>query len=70
MTVDEPLLRAYVDGELEPALRDQVEAAVANSTELQAQVQQLRASCLPYRAAFEAHQLPEAPRHCCRWWSR
>lgn len=61
MTMDEPLLRAYVDGELDPALRDQVEAAVAHSPELQDLVRQLRASCLPYRAAFEAQQLPEPP---------
>ena len=61
MTVDEPLLRAYVDGELDPVVREQVEAVLANSTELQAQAQALRASCLPYRMAFEAQALPPIP---------
>ena len=61
MTVDEPLLRAYVDGDLDPVMREQVEAVLANSTELQAQAQALRASCLPYRMAFEAQSLPLPP---------
>lgn len=61
MVVDDAMLRAYVDGELEAGLRQQVEAAVANSTALQTQVQALRASCLPYRAAFDAQMLPAPP---------
>lgn len=61
MVVDEVMLRAFVDGELEPGLRQQVESAVANSPSLQAQVQALRASCLPYRAAFDAQTLPPPP---------
>jgi anti-sigma factor RsiW len=61
MIVDEPLLRAYVDGELDPVTREQVEAVLANNTELQAQAQALRASCLPYRMAFEAQALPLPP---------
>lgn len=61
MIVDEPMLRAYVDGELDPVMREQVEAVLANNAELQTQVQALRASCLPYRTAFEAQGLPELP---------
>ena len=61
MIVDEALLRAYVDGELDPVTREQVEAVLANSSELQAQAQALRASCLPYRMAFEAQALPPPP---------
>lgn len=61
MIVDEPMLRAYVDSELEPVMREQVEAVLANNTELQTQARALRASCLPYRTAFEAHALPEPP---------
>lgn len=61
MVVDEVMLRAFVDGELEPGLRQQVESAIANSPSLQMQVQALRASCLPYRAAFDAQALPPPP---------
>jgi anti-sigma factor RsiW len=61
MVVDESMLRAYVDGELDPATREKVEAVVAHSPELQAQVAALRASCLPYGTAFEAQALPPLP---------
>ena len=44
MVVDDAMLRAYVDGELEADLRQLVEAAVANSPNLQAEVQALRSS--------------------------
>lgn len=61
MIADEALLRAYVDGELDAATRQQVEVALAHSAELQTQVEALRASCLPYRAAFDAQALPPLP---------
>lgn len=61
MVVDESVLRAYVDGELDPATREKVEAVVAHSPELQAQVTSLRASCLPYGTAFDAQALPPVP---------
>ncbi len=61
MTFDEPLLRAFVDGELDPASRAQVEHALLHSPELQVQVAALQASCLPYQAAFDAQALPELP---------
>ena len=61
MKVDELLLRAYVDGELEPQRREQVEAVLAHSPELQALAEALRASCLPYRAAYDSQTLPPLP---------
>jgi anti-sigma factor RsiW len=61
MNADEPLLRAYVDGELDPARREQVEVLLAHRPDLQLTVDALRASCLPYRAAFDAQALPPVP---------
>jgi len=61
MNADEPLLRAYVDGELDPARREQVELLLAHRPDLQLTVDALRASCLPYRAAFDAQALPRVP---------
>lgn len=61
MTVDEPTLRAYVDGELEAREVREVEEAIEASEELQRQVRLLRASRLPYHAAYAAQTLPEVP---------
>lgn len=61
MSVDETMLRAYVDGELDPATREQLEHVLAHSPALQDQVAALQASCLPYQAAFEAQPLPALP---------
>jgi anti-sigma factor RsiW len=61
MIIDEVILRAYVDGELSPEERGRVEAAVSNSAGLRKQVEALQASCLPYRAAFDAFTLPPIP---------
>jgi anti-sigma factor RsiW len=63
MNVDESMLRAYVDGELDATTRQQVETVIAHSAELQSQLEALRASCLPYRAAFESQRLPDLPAH-------
>jgi anti-sigma factor RsiW len=57
------LFRAYVDGELTPAERTQVEIAVAHSDTLKAHMQAMKASCLPYRTAFDTQQLPNIPVH-------
>jgi anti-sigma factor RsiW len=57
------LLRAYVDGELSPAERSKVEVAVAHSDALQTQLQAMKASCLPYRTAFDMQHLPSIPDH-------
>lgn len=52
-------LRAYVDGELPPQRRAEVEAAIAANAELAAQAQTLFASRLPYQSAFA--QVPIQP---------
>jgi anti-sigma factor RsiW len=61
MNIDEALLRAYVDGDLDAHTRQHVDSVVAHSAPLQAQLQALRASCLPYRAAHEAQSMPAPP---------
>jgi anti-sigma factor RsiW len=66
MNIDESTLRAYVDSELPREQREQVETALANNPQLQEQVSALRASCLPYRAAFEMQKLPPMPESLSR----
>lgn len=68
MIVDETMLRACVDGELDAVTRQQVETALAHSADLQLQAEALRASCLPYGAAFEtqAQGLPPLPENLRR----
>jgi anti-sigma factor RsiW len=61
MNIDDTDLLAYVDGELPPHRRAEVEAAVAGSVELMAKVRALRASALPYHEAFEGQRLPAVP---------
>lgn len=61
MHIDEQTLRAYVDGELSAAHREQIEAMLEHDAERQQVVQALQASCLPYRQAFETQRLPELP---------
>jgi anti-sigma factor RsiW len=61
MHIDELTLRAYVDGELSLAECGRVEAALAHSSELSAQIESMRASVLPYRAAFDAQVVPAVP---------
>lgn len=60
MDVDDRLLMSYVDGKLSLDDRLAAEASIAASTEIAERVAALRASCLPYRAAFE-HLQPPAP---------
>jgi hypothetical protein len=66
MIIDEVILRAYVDGELSPEERGRVEAAVSNNADLRKQVEALQASCLPYRAAFDALTSPPIPETLAR----
>ncbi|MGL4231112.1 MAG: anti-sigma factor family protein, partial [Casimicrobium sp.] len=61
MNIDETTLRAYVDGELSPAERERIAAAIANSVALEGQVAAMRASVLPYQAAFDAQPMPAMP---------
>jgi anti-sigma factor RsiW len=64
--IDDSMLMLYVDGELPPEQRAEVEAAIAHSHDLGARVDALRASCLPYRAAFERQTLPPVPESLAR----
>ena len=61
MNEDDIRLLAYVDNELAPAERAEVEAAVAASPVLADVVASLRASRLPYRETFVAQVLPPVP---------
>jgi anti-sigma factor RsiW len=61
MSIDDTDLLAYVDGNLPPERRTEVEAAVADSADLAARLRALRASALPYAAAFEAQAFPPVP---------
>ncbi len=61
MWPDEVTLLAYVDDELGAAQRVQVEAALAQHPELMETVQTLRASKLPFAAAFAQQTVPPVP---------
>ena len=61
MNEDDIRLLAYVDNELAPAERAEVEAAVAASPALADVVASLRASRLPYRETFASQVLPPVP---------
>ena len=63
MDVDDRLLLSYVDGELSAEDRAATDAMIMQSAELAERVAALRASCPPYRAAFEQVRLPEMPNH-------
>jgi anti-sigma factor RsiW len=58
---DDVDLMLYADGALEVARRQEIEQAVANSSELAARLAALRASVLPFAAAFGRQALPEVP---------
>jgi anti-sigma factor RsiW len=66
MSIEDSLLMAYVDGELSPEGRSEVEAAVAHSPELAERLSAMRASALPYGAAFERQVLPPVPPQLAR----
>jgi anti-sigma factor RsiW len=59
--IDDTDLLAYVDGQLPRERRADVETAVAGSAGLAARVRALRASALPYAAAFDIAALPPVP---------
>ena len=61
MNIDETTLLAYVDGELDARERERVEAALAHDPALRKQMDELRASCLPYQSAYAALATPEMP---------
>jgi anti-sigma factor RsiW len=61
MTIDDTMLMAYVDGDLPPERRAEVDAAVAHSPELATRLRFMRSSVLPYGAAFDRQALPPVP---------
>ncbi|MBV8404949.1 MAG: anti-sigma factor [Gammaproteobacteria bacterium] len=61
MSIDESDLLAYADGSLSSERMAEIEAAVARSPELAARLAAMRASALPYRAAYEAQPAPPLP---------
>jgi anti-sigma factor RsiW len=61
MIINDTDLLAYVDGHLPEERRAEMAAAVARSAELSARVGVMRASALPYRAAFDRLPLPPVP---------
>jgi anti-sigma factor RsiW len=62
MVIDDSDLLAYVDGQLAPERRAEIGAAIASSADVAGRVNAMRASALPYAAAFEAQILPPVPR--------
>ena len=62
MVIDDRDLLAYADGQLAPERRAEIEAAIANSADVAGRVKAMRASALPYAAAFESQILPPVPR--------
>ncbi|QIE27324.1 hypothetical protein SBC1_52400 (plasmid) [Caballeronia sp. SBC1] len=62
MKSDDILLMAYVDGELPPHQREEVERELRTSPDVAERVALLQASRLPYRDAFAAQKLPPVPR--------
>src|SRR5471032_545183 len=61
MKSDDILLMAYVDGELPPHQREEVEHELRTSPDVAERVALLQASRLPYRDAFAAQKLPPVP---------
>jgi anti-sigma factor RsiW len=61
MKSDDILLMAYVDGELPPHEREEVERELRTSADVAERVALLRASRLPYRDAFAGQTLPPVP---------
>jgi anti-sigma factor RsiW len=63
MNVEDTDLLAYVDGKISPEGRARVEAAVASSPAVARRLASMRASALPYAAAFERQAVPPMPPH-------
>ncbi|XUW93436.1 anti-sigma factor (plasmid) [Burkholderia sp. M6-3] len=66
MKMDDILLMAYVDGELTPHEREEVEKAICTSADVAERVALLEASVLPYRRAFQQQALPPVPESLTR----
>ncbi|WP_322044207.1 anti-sigma factor [Paraburkholderia sp. J67] len=61
MTMDDILLMAYVDGELTPRERSEVEQSISVSPEIAQRVALYAASALDYQHAFRHQKLPPVP---------
>ncbi|WP_233888611.1 anti-sigma factor family protein [Paraburkholderia flagellata] len=61
MTMDDILLMAYVDGELMPREREDVEKTISASPEIAERAALFTASALRYRHAFAHQKLPPVP---------
>ncbi|MBN3751809.1 anti-sigma factor [Paraburkholderia sp. Tr-20389] len=61
MNVDDTVLMAYVDDELSPQERQQIEDELRAHAELADKVALFKASRLPYREAFAEQKLPPVP---------
>src|SRR5262245_43495356 len=61
MKLDDILLMAYVDGDLSPQERQQVEQEIAASPEVAERFAYFSASRLPFREAFGSQKLPPVP---------
>ncbi|WP_233836525.1 anti-sigma factor [Paraburkholderia sp. ZP32-5] len=59
--IDDTLLMAYVDGELPPQDRREIESSIAASPDLAERVALFSASRLPFREAFAQQKLPPVP---------
>ncbi|TDG03311.1 anti-sigma factor [Paraburkholderia guartelaensis] len=66
MTMDDILLMAYVDGELTPREREDVEKTISASPEVAERVELYAASALRYRHAFAHQKLPPVPERLTR----
>ncbi|QGZ59525.1 anti-sigma factor family protein [Paraburkholderia acidiphila] len=61
MTMDDILLMAYVDGELTPREREDVEKTISVSPEIAERLARFAASALRYQHAFAHQKLPPVP---------
>jgi anti-sigma factor RsiW len=66
MKTDDILLIAYVDGDLPPQDRQEVEKEIGESAEVAERVALLQASRLPYQEAFAHQKLPPVPESLTR----
>jgi len=62
MVIDDRDLLGYADGQLAPERRAEIDTAIARCADVARRVNAMRASALPYAAAFEAQVLPPVPR--------
>src|ERR1700739_3723853 len=66
MKVDDTVLMAYVDDELSPQERQEIEDELRAHAELADKVALFQASRLPYREAFAEQKLPPVPASLAR----